>query len=78
MSYIQYSSFLEQIIRNFLPLRAFTTVSEKRDPLIFDHVSCRILLEKYKCIQQNVDQLLVCTSNQRFRVQLTIILTSCN
>ena len=31
----------------------------KRDPRFFDHVSCRILLEKYKHLQRKVDQWLV-------------------
>ena len=32
---------------------------KKRDPRFFDHVSCIILLEKYKHLQQKVDQWLL-------------------
>ena len=29
---------------------------KKRDPRLFDHVSCRILVKKYKQLQRKVDQ----------------------
>ena len=39
---------------------AFTTMKEKkRDPRLFDHVSNRILIKKYKHLQRKVDQWLV-------------------
>ena len=39
---------------------AFITMKErKKDPQLFDHVSYRILAEKYKHLQRKVDQWLV-------------------
>ena len=38
--------------------RAFITITgeQKKDPQFFDHVSCRILSEKYKHSPRKVDQ----------------------
>ena len=50
---------------------AFITMKErKKDPRLFDHVSYRILAEKYKHLQRKVDQWLVLAAIRRSRFHL--------